>query len=308
MTDVERLIKTKKAIVSWLVMGFGIVPLLLLLLASGANAADANETEAHRSSLSPLVDYFSDWFARVDRARAEQPHWPSPLATTVVTLKEALRYDISRQLLRDGHTLTSFGSGHGLEFIPAEHVQMIVGLPAWQTENTAPRKEGFADQTFLVKYRLRSANEENGNYIVTAMLRLAVPNGSSEYTTHHFVFTPTAAFGKGWGDFNIQSTLGVSVPDNEAGRSRLGTPVVLNTTAQYHLASVLWPELEVNYTYWPNGRHEGLNQVFITPGLALYKFHIWKRSDFVVAAGCQLAVTDHALYHRSFILSASFPF
>ncbi len=256
MTDVERLIKTKKATVTWLVIGLGIVPLLLLLLASGANAADANETEAHRSSSSFPFDYFSDWFARVDRARAEQPHWPSPLATTVVTLKEALRYDISRQSLRDGHTLTSFGSGHGLEFIPAEHVQMIVGLPAWQTENTVPRKEGFADQTFLLKYRLRSANEENGNYIVTAMLR----------------------------------------------------PVVLNTTAQYHLASIFWPELEVNYTYWPNGRHEGLNQVFITPGLALYKFHIWKRSDFVVAAGCQLAVTDHALYHRSFILSASFPF
>jgi len=251
-----------------------LVLLILLLLASAAKAADENEPEARKPSSSFLTDYFSLWFDRVDLAKATQPDWPSPLATTVVILKEALRYDISQQSLRDGHTLTSFGSGHGLEFIPATNMQLIVGLPAYVIENTSPEKTGFADQTFLVKYRLRSANEENGNYIVTAMLRLAVPNGSSEYTTHHFVFTPTAAFGKGWGRFDIQSTLGVPVPDNEAGRSRLGTPVVLNTTAQYHLASVLWPELEVNYTYWPNGRHEGLNQVFITPGMALYKFHI----------------------------------
>lgn len=306
-----------------------VAPLILVLLALAAKAADANETEAPRSSSSSLFGYFTNWFDRVDETKAEQPHWPSPLATTVVPLKEALRYDISQQSLRDGHTLTSFGSGKGLEFIPAERIQLIVGLPAWQTENTSPEKTGFADQTFLIKYRLRSANETNGNYVVTAMLGLAVPNGSSEFTTHHFVFTPTAAFGKGWGRFDFQSNLGVSVPENEAGRSRLGTPVVFNTTMQYHLAGVswpevedhfnpaglLWPEVEVNYTYWPNGRHEGLNQVFITPGLALYKFPIgghqgsvWGHREFVLVAGSQFAVTDHALYHRNLIVSFQFVF
>ena len=284
------------------------VLLSLLLLASAAKATDENEPEARKPSSSFLTDCFSLWFDRVDLAKATQPDWPSPLATTVVILKEALRYDISQQSLRDGHTLTSFGSGHGLEFIPATNMQLIVGLPAYVIEDTSPEKTGFADQTFLVKYRLRSGNTNNGNYILTAMLGLAVPNGSSAYTTHHFIFTPKAGFGKGWGRFDIQSNLGVSVPDNEAGRSRLGTPIAFNTTAQYHVASVFWPEVEVNYTYWANGRHEGLNQVFITPGLALSKFTIWKRSKFVVAAGCQIAVTDHALYHRSYILSAQFPF
>src|SRR5204863_8370015 len=80
------------------------------------------------------------------------------------------------------------------------------------------------------------------------------------------------------------------------------------TAAQYHLGGLLWPEVEVNYTYWPNGRREGLNQVFITPGLAMYKFHIYERSEFVLVGSAQIAVTDHPIYHRSFILSLQFPF
>jgi hypothetical protein len=75
------------------------------------------------------------------------------------------------------------------------------------------------------------------------------------------------AAGKGWGRFDIQSVFGVSIPDTDAGRQTLGTPLALNATAQYHVGKLLWPDVELNYTYWPNGTHEGLNQLFITPGL-----------------------------------------
>jgi hypothetical protein len=270
-------------------------------------ATTAAEAEAGASS-SPLIDYFGDWFTRADKSRAEQPHWAPAIATTFPCLQEVFRYDVSRETLANGHKLTSFGSGKGLEFIPAENVQFIVGLPAWQTQNTTPRKEGWADETFLMKYRLWSANEENGNYVVTAFMGLSVPNGSDNYTTHHFVFTPTAAVGKGWGDFDIQSTFGVSVPDNDAGRRTLGTPLALNATAQYRIAKVLWPEVELNYTYWPNGTHEGLNQAFITPGLILGKFPLWGRVGVTIGAGCQFAVTDHPLYRRNIILTGRIPF
>jgi len=37
--------------------------------------------------------YFSDWFQRVDKTQAEQPHWITPLATTTPRLEEELRYD-----------------------------------------------------------------------------------------------------------------------------------------------------------------------------------------------------------------------
>ena len=35
-----------------------------------------------------------------------------------------------------------------------------------------------------------------------------------------------------------------------------------------------WPELEVNYTYWPNGIHTGLSQVLLTPGIIFGRFKI----------------------------------
>ena len=44
-----------------------------------------------------------------------------------------------------------------------------------------------------------------------------------------------------------------------------GDPVLINTAFQYHIFEYLWPELEVNYEYWPNGEHEGLSQVLLTP-------------------------------------------
>ena len=37
--------------------------------------------------------YFADWFQRVDKTQAEQPHWIAPIATTTPRLEEEFRYD-----------------------------------------------------------------------------------------------------------------------------------------------------------------------------------------------------------------------
>lgn len=275
--------------------------------AAVVKAAEPAEPETE-SSTSPFIKYFTDWFNRVDRIRAKQPGWATPVVTSSPGLQELVRYDISRQTLAGGHTLTSYGSGKGLEFIPFSPVEFIVGIPPWQTLDTSPRKEGWGDESFLMKYRLWSGNEQNGNYIVTAFLGLTVPNGSANYTTHHFVYSPALAAGKGWGDFDVQTVLGVSVPDNDAGRQTLGTPLTLNVAAQYHFLKFLWPEVELNYTYWPSGTHDGLNQVFITPGLVVGRFPIWKRIGLTLGAGYQIAVTDQPLYHHNFIFTGRIPF
>ena len=57
----------------------------------------------------------------------------------------------------------------------------------------------------------------------------------------------------------------------------LGTPLLTNLTFQYHLLELLWPEVEVNYTYWPNGANRGKNQVFITPGVVLGRIRLYGR-------------------------------
>jgi len=142
----------------------------------------------------------------------------------------------------------------------------------------------------LFKYRAFSANEERGNYILSFFAGFTLPTGSKNNTTDHASFTPTIAFGKGWGDFDLQATLGASVPDNAVGN--LGTPILANAAFQYRLWQVFWPELEVNYTYWPNGERQGIHQVFITSGLVVGRIPIWQRMGLAVGAGFQIAVTE----------------
>jgi hypothetical protein len=279
----------------------------ILALTCAQSFANAEDTPTPPETTSPFITYFTDWFTRVDKSREQQPSWMPPVVTTSPALQEVLRYDITQESLPGGHNLTSYGSGKGLEFIPAEPIQLTIGIPAWQTVNTSPEKSGWADQTFLMKYRFLSANEQSGNYILTGFFGLSVPNGSSVFTTHHFVFTPTAAFGKGWGDFDIQSTLGVSIPD-DSGRHTLGTPIALNVIPQYRLLKFLWPETEFNYTYWPNGTHEGLNQLFVTPGIMLGRFPLFSRVSVMVGGGAQLALTDRPLYQRNFVFTARIRF
>ena len=48
-----------------------------------------------------------------------------------------------------------------------------------------------------VKQRLISANEENGNYIVTTFLGVQAPTGQVPFTNDAWVMTPTLAAGKG---------------------------------------------------------------------------------------------------------------
>ena len=285
----------------------------LVLLTSGARGGlkDALPLDGETSPAnSSIVDYFQDWFSRVSAIQAAQPHWVTPLVTVTPRLEEELRYDQFWESPTGGHTLINYGGGggKGVEIIPFNPVEVIIGIPSWQTVNTEPQKKGWTDESFLVKYRLLAANEENGDYIVTAFMGLTVPNGSNPISTHHFAYSPTVAFGKGFGDFNVQSTLGVSVPENGGSRVGAGTPILFNTAFQYHMLKYLWPEVETNYTYWPNGEHRDLSQLFITPGLVIGRIPIAGRVGLTVAAGCQVAVTNDPLYHRNVILSARLPF
>ncbi len=282
---------------------------VLITLLSIAPCRGDDATQAGSSCfLSPVGDYFTHWFERVDATMAEQPHWAPPVVTVTPRLHELLRYDIMWQGLKGGHELVNYGGGKGVEFIPAERIQFIVGLPPWETENTTPRKSGWGDQSFLMKYRFAAANEENGNYVVTGFMGLTVPNGSSTFTTHHFVYSPTLAGGKGWGNFDFQATLGAALPDNLGARNGAGTSLLGNVALQYQVAKVFWPQVEANYTWWADGIHEGHNQLFITPGFMLGRFHIWNRLQCMFGAGCQIAVTDNPLYHDNFIFTARFPF
>jgi hypothetical protein len=246
------------------------------------------------------------WFERVSRTQSEQPRWITPLVTVTPRLEEEFRYDFLHQALPNGSTTTSYGGGKGLELIPSERVELIIGVPPYIAHDPDGRQNGVGDVSFLVKYRLLSANEQRGNYILTLFFGATAPTASKSNGPDEAIFTPTVALGKGWGAFDIQTTLGVGIP---AGATHLlGTPVVHNIAFQYRVLRKLWPELEVNSTWWPNGDRTGKKQVFLTPGIVLGRLSLWKRLGLTVGAGVQLAVTDYRTYDRNLILSIRLPF
>ncbi|MGO8701111.1 MAG: hypothetical protein ACLQVY_25750 [Limisphaerales bacterium] len=133
--------------------------LLLLTALTPLRAQDA------ASDSSSGTDIFSKWFNMVAKTQAEQPHWVTPLVTVTPRLEQEYRYDQSLQATAGGNRLTSYGGGKGLEIIPAEPVEVILGEPAWQAHKESKDRDGFGDDSFLLKYRLLSANEEN--FLVT---------------------------------------------------------------------------------------------------------------------------------------------
>jgi hypothetical protein len=61
--------------------------------------------------------------------------------------------------------------------------------------------------------------------------------------------------------------------------------------AQFHLWDVLWPELEANTTWWPDGAKGGKVQLFLTPGIVFGRFTIQDRIRLIFGAGYQLVVS-----------------
>ena len=279
----------------WLSLGY--------LQASRAGI-NAGESADPRDLQSPPGDYFSNWFKRVDETLAEQPHWIAPIFLTTPLLTELYRYDQNWQHLSNGGgNLKVFGAGKGLELIPARTIQLILGVPPYEQRSGKNAAQGIGDYPFLlIKNRFLSANEENGNYVLTGFLAFSAPVGSRAFTTNNFAITPTIAVGKGWGNFDMQLTFSSTFPTGDV--HTLGTPLLTNLTFQYHLLELLWPEVEVNYTYWPNGANRGKNQVFITPGVVLGRIRLYGRLTLTVGTGYQFAVSDaHPQYENNWILS-----
>jgi hypothetical protein len=271
-----------------------------------AIATPVPATAGEWPSIERVQDYFSSWFSRVDAIQAEQPHWMTPVVTVTPRLEEEFRYDQFWQSLPHGRAVNNFGAGKGLELIPWQNIEVILGVPPYLSRNKPRGTDGFGDWSFLLKYRLLAAPEEQGNYILTLFMAASAPLGSKVNGAGHALYTPTIAFGKGWGDFDLQSTLNDVLPSG--GLSRLGMPLLYNTTFQYHAFEFLWPELEVNYTWWPNGRFTGKNQVFLTPSLIVGRIRISKRLKFIMGVGYQVAVTHHSLYNHNLILTVRTPF
>ncbi len=208
------------------------------------------------------------WLDMVSATQAAQPNWMTPLVTVTPRLEQELRSDFYDQQngtgsQGNGQRIVNYGGpgGFRVEFIPAWNLEVILAVPPYEAA-TGPKgdAQGWGDwPAFLVKYRFLSANQQNGDYIVTGFFQMTDALGTNGKISNHVLTAqPTLAFGKGWGDFDIQSTVSVQIPVSgrdspgstaEMNRTAFGDPILWNTTFQYHFLQYFWPELEVNYEY-----------------------------------------------------------
>lgn len=262
-------------------------------------AAQQNASEQQDSGL------IRGWLAASSRATAGQPFWMAPLFTVTPRLVQQFRYDVGWQTQQNATTV-NYGGGKGLEIVPTEHIEVLISAPPYVSHSSSQLHNGLGDMAFLFKYRMAAANERQGNYIITAFLSSTIPTGSYSNGGAHATFSPSVAAGKGWGNFDLQSTAGVTLPAGDF--DILGTPAALNATLQYKILGKLWPEVEVNSTFWANGKNAGKKQVFLSPGLVAGKFHLWKRVGFAIGGGVQIAATRFHAYNHNWLFSVRFPF
>lgn len=262
---------------------------------------------------SSIGDYLAHWRDRVEYAQSTQPHWMTPIATTTPRLEQEFRYDQLFETLGNGGDLYNFDGGKGLELIPTTTNEVIVNLPP-RLDRTGPdAAHGWGDwPAFLIKQRLASANEDSGNYILSVFLAGQLPTGSDPFSNDSFVLTPTIAAGKGWGNFDIQATVGTAIPTQY--ESTIGTSLVSNVAFQYHFWKYFWPEFELNDTYWFDGGRDGKNQLFLTPGIIFGRFEIGDHEKLIFGVGYQFAVGPKTkepltpMYDHAVLLTARLAF
>ena len=291
---------------------FYVIASLAAGLPGGAFAADLTfpQPEPAVAPDDPVAEYFAAWYDRVDAAMASEPDWMNPITTVTPRLVNRIRYDQFQQFLGNGAEVNNYFGGKALELIPTTTNEILINIPAFEQRTNVKPATGFADWNFLtVKQRLLSANEENGNYILTAFLGFQAPTGVPAFTNKAWIVTPTIAGGIGFGDFDIQGTIGVPIPT--ANEHAIGTSIVSSLTLQYHIAPYFWPEFAFNDTQWTSGVRADRNQLFVSPGIMFGRFQIYNRVKFNFGIAYQVAVVpDHAvttpltpMYNHAWILS-----
>ena len=249
--------------------------------------------------------FFAQWEQRASQTQARQPAWPPPLITAYVGLIQVARTDFIRQTASN-HTLTwNLDGGKGLNLIPFANTEVDVNLPPYLLHSVATAANGSGDISFLLKYRYLAGGAEHGSYVLSAFLSATIPTGSYKNGSADATVSPNLGFGKGFGRFDVQSTLGASLPAMDT--ATLGRTVAWNTAGQLHLAKYFWPEVEFNSTWYKGGANDGKNQTFATPGLLVArKIHTGdahSRLAICMGAGEQIAASRFHSYNHEIAIT-----
>ena len=262
---------------------------------------------AATSALYSQDNFFEKWETRTSAVQAKQPSWPPPVFAPYPMLIQVFRSDFTRQITPTLTTTWNYGSSRGLNLVPGFNSEFDIYYAPYMQHNTPKVKDGFGDVGFLYKYRFFSRNEKQGDFMLSAQLVATIPTGSYSNGSPDASVTPTLLSGKGWGKFDVLSSLGGGLPTEET--NKVGRTIAWNTTAQYQLSKNVWPELESNSTWYFAGKNDGKKQNFVTPGVIFsrFKFHPsdeQSRSGVGFGAGMQIATSQFHTYNHGLIFTS----
>ncbi len=259
------------------------------------------------ATLSAQDNFFSQWEKRASHTQSKQPSWSVPLVAPYPMLIQVFRADFTRQVTPALTDTWNYGGSRGLNLIPGFNSEFDFYYPPYIQHNVKTAKDGFGDVGFLYKYRILSANEKNGNYMLSAQLAATIPTGSYSNGSTDASVSPTLLAGKGFGHFDVISCVGGTLPTGDT--AKLGRTVAWNTTAQFRIHKYFWPEIEDNATFFYGGKNGGKMQNFLTPGITFskFKFHPGdeaSRAAIAFGGGEQIATSQLHTYNHNLVFTA----
>ncbi len=251
-------------------------------------------------SLFAQESFTERWEQRTTQTQSRQPAWPPPLVTTYVGLIQVYRADFTRQTASNHIQAWNLDGSKGLNLIPFANTELDLNLPPYLKHSAPNTPDGAGDLSFVLKYRFLAGNANHGSYVVSAFLPATLPTGSYKNGSADATVSPSFGLGKGFGRFDVQSTLGATLPVRDT--ATLGRTIGWNTAAQLHVAKSFWPEVEFNSTYYKGGSNDGKNQTFATPGMLFaHKLHPSNersRLGLCLGAGEQIATSHFHSYNH----------
>ncbi len=281
------------------------LPLVLCFIAQGAVCLFA-QTSTHQG-------FFDHWEARASAAQSKQPGWSVPVFTATTALIQVARIDLFRQVTPALTTTWNLDGSKGVNLIPCDKTELDFNLPPYIQHNVAGVPDGFGDLSFAGKYLIASGNEKHGNYTFMALFAASIPTGSYKNGANGATFTPTIGGGKGFGAFDVQSTLAATLPHTTTALNTAGRAVAWNTVAQWHVRKYFWPEMESNATYFVGGANDGKMQEFVMPGIMAGKFALHpgvphSRPGIAIGGGMQIATSHFHAYNHALVITARWLF
>jgi hypothetical protein len=253
--------------------------------------------------------FFNSWERRVNKTVAQQPAWPVPVATPPSGLVQLARFDAVRQITSTHTETWIYGNSKGFDLIPWYKTEVDITLPSYIEHNSKAR-DGAGDWLMLAKYRFLAAGPDHGNFSLSASINGTVPTGSYKNGSSDGSIAPTLYGGKGFGRFDVQSSVAMTLPTGHTARS--GRPIAWNAVTQYRATRLIWPELEFNSTFYRGGPNDGRIQAFVTPGVMISKIKFSReaknRLAFIFGGGMQIATSEFHSYNHAIIATGRITF